>query len=662
MLPERVHRFAGVFEWSSQARAVRRIRSVRELLSRAVAPGTDTRLAVLFDPRSSRPEPPTRRPNEAHTKTSEAHADAVELDQSPTVKLEESLTVRLESPTVKVEESPNAAELVESLTAVRLKKSATAAELVDSVTRPLEEVRTAGLVDTYADLDEGHVAELGLSVDEARTERIRLELALTSLHLPPSRKEHREAVPDARALEALAARVGSGRATWTLDLVSGSSSLRELVSARVEAASRSELKASSLEVLAYLEKHDLERLCDQHHVRGTRHSTHPNLVQLHYVQQGSNIEHRIAQECRGLILAKPQGPARKWHAVAYSFRKFFNVGDPRAHELEFAGARVTEKLDGSMAILYWYAGNWWVGSSRVPDGSVAIAHKLTFSELFFDVMRNVCGLRLPDEGLDHDEVRVARQCTFIFELVSPRLPVVVPPRREQVTLIGVRHLPTCLELDPRPVAIRFAWPSARVLSHFDSIDQVLDASRRLSPTTQEGFVITDRAFRRLKVKSPQYVALSHLNLKGPLNLNRGHMYEIIRIGEGAEFLAYFPEYAELYTQCLAEFEGLIATLLLAQAKPNQIRDADADVTAEIHKFAVNLREKHGSPLSERELRDQLLVLDPLVLRSLLPSSMDENPPDRNDPSATEGECRRSKKQRQRAKAERSRLRRERKNK
>mmetsp|Transcript_2032 Transcript_2032/g.4723 ORF Transcript_2032/g.4723 Transcript_2032/m.4723 type:complete len:212 (-) Transcript_2032:22-657(-) len=137
---------------------------------------------------------------------------------------------------------------------------------------------------------------------------------------------------------------------------------------------------------------------------------------------------------------------------------------------------------------------------------------------------------------------------------------------------------------------------------------------------------------------------------------------LLLLSLGAEFLAYFPEYAELYTQCLAEFEGLIATLLLAQAKPNQIRDADADVTAEIHKFAVNLREKHGSPLSERELRDQLLVLDPLVLRSLLPSSMDENPPDRNDPSATEGECRRSKKQRQRAKAERSRLRRERKNK
>lgn len=56
----------------------------------------------------------------------------------------------------------------------------------------------------------------------------------------------------------------------------------------------------------------------------------------------------------------------------------------------------------------------------------------------------------------------------------------------------------------------------------------------------EGFVVRDKDFRRVKVKTPQYVALGHLNIYDQDNLNFGHMLRIVMLSEGSEFLTYFP--------------------------------------------------------------------------------------------------------------------------
>ena len=55
-------------------------------------------------------------------------------------------------------------------------------------------------------------------------------------------------------------------------------------------------------------------------------------------------------------------------------------------------------------------------------------------------------------------------------------------------------------------------------------------SRDLSPTNCEGFVVRDSQFRRLKIKSPQYVVLSGMfNTKETKKERR--FLEIIRINE-----------------------------------------------------------------------------------------------------------------------------------
>jgi len=75
--------------------------------------------------------------------------------------------------------------------------------------------------------------------------------------------------------------------------------------------------------------------------------------------------------------------------------------------------RVYEKLDGSLAVLYYYGGEWNVSSSGVPDGSAFLYHAsckdLKFCDLFWSVWKEE-GYSLPKDE---------NYCYF-FELMSTR--------------------------------------------------------------------------------------------------------------------------------------------------------------------------------------------------------------------------------------------------
>jgi len=55
---------------------------------------------------------------------------------------------------------------------------------------------------------------------------------------------------------------------------------------------------------------------------------------------------------------------------------------------------------------------------------------------------------------------------------------------------------------------------------------------------EEGYVVRDKHYNRIKVKSPAYVAVLHL-ING---MNEKRLIELIKSGETDEFLSYFPEY------------------------------------------------------------------------------------------------------------------------
>jgi hypothetical protein len=198
----------------------------------------------------------------------------------------------------------------------------------------------------------------------------------------------------------------------------------------------------------------------------------------------------------------------------------------------------------------------------MPDGSGAITKDLSFAELFWDIWNNVLKNKLPTN----------KKLTYMFEMVSPRNPIVVKPEREMIALHGVRDNETYLELDARKVAIENGWEAVPVV-HFGSLTELVEAAKNLNPAKQEGFVIRDAYFNRIKLKTPQYVALSHLSIKGKVSVNAKHMLQIVRTNEGSEFIAYFPEYAQLHELVQESYNTLVANLeniLNKQGNPKDI--------------------------------------------------------------------------------------------
>lgn len=296
-----------------------------------------------------------------------------------------------------------------------------------------------------------------------------------------------------------------------------------------------------MELQDYLRQHGLERLCNTYHIKSTRHQKYPNLVCLKYSQIESPLSEKIVQQCRGIIFDSEQN----WEIISYPYDKFFNYGEVQAAPIDWETAKVYEKLDGSLMVLYFYAGEWRVQSSGTPDAAGEVnGFGFSFAELFWKVWQEL-GYLLPQET----------DYCFIFELMTPYNRIVVKQSGNQIILHGVRHRKTLLEDDPRIWAKRYGWQL--VASYpLTTFKEVITAVEALDPMASEGYIVCDVEFNRIKVKSPQYVAISHLRE----GFSTRRMIEIILMNEGEEFLAYFPEWTELYQKTKDHYQALVADI------------------------------------------------------------------------------------------------------
>ena len=248
---------------------------------------------------------------------------------------------------------------------------------------------------------------------------------------------------------------------------------------------------------------------------------------LKYSQIDSDFNNEIVRECRGLIIDKNLNP------VCVPFFKFGNYGEPYADTIDWATAKVEEKIDGSL-IKLWHHEKKWIAST---NGTI-FAHKAGIgserdSEIKIEGAYNNFG-ELFDEaaaraGLDTGALNP--NYTYMFELVSPYNRVVVPYESIELYHIGTRDLVSLQELD---IDIGIKKP---VTYRCDNLADLIGMASKLQ-YCEEGYVVKDAAYRRIKVKSPAYVAASHL-IAG---LNEKRLLELLRTNETAEFLAYFPEY------------------------------------------------------------------------------------------------------------------------
>ena len=247
-----------------------------------------------------------------------------------------------------------------------------------------------------------------------------------------------------------------------------------------------------------------------------------DLVCFKYSQIDSDFNEPLVRECRGIILERDT-----WNVVAYAFNKFFNFGESYADEIDWVSARVLEKVDGSLIKVYYYNG-WRVGTNSTIDADDA---KLlappyeTFMDLF-SAAADICGL---------DYNKLDPHYTYIFELRSPYNKVVVPYEDICIIHIGTRNNITCEEVE---VDIGIEKPKQYMLS---SLDDCI-AMAATFDFTKEGFVVVDKNYHRIKVKSEDYVRVHRLANNGSITLERA--IDLIRMNELEEFLVYCPQYTD----------------------------------------------------------------------------------------------------------------------
>ena len=261
---------------------------------------------------------------------------------------------------------------------------------------------------------------------------------------------------------------------------------------------------------------------------------------LKYDQVFSDFAEPIVKECRGLIL----GP--RCEVVCLPFYKFFNYAEAYADPIDWATARVQQKIDGSILKLWHYEGRWHLSTNgnidayktRLPDH---LDHTDTpysnFGELF----------EAAENYRDLDYARLDANCTYMFELTSPYNKVVIAYPTTHITHIGTRNNRTGQELE---VDIGVDKPRQYPIG---TLSDCVKAAHDL-PADAEGFVVVDAAWHRVKVKNPIYLQMHRL--LGNEAITAKNALTIIRDNEQGEFLSYFPEYKPLFDDIEARLNDL----------------------------------------------------------------------------------------------------------
>ncbi len=310
-------------------------------------------------------------------------------------------------------------------------------------------------------------------------------------------------------------------------------------------------------------KKNIHTLEEEYGIVARQSEVNPELYLFKYSQIDSPMKERIVQESRGIILNRDNN----WSIVARPYDKFFNYGEGHAAEIDWDTATCYDKLDGSLVTLYYYKGKWRVATSGNPDAAGEVwngfGKKISFADLFWQTW-NKQGYKVPtaDGGesrfaFSHGEIQYKHweSISFMFELMTPYNKVVVQHFESKLVLHGARSIKSGNELYINPIATQFGWEACPTFP-INTIEDIVASAEYINPINNEGYVVTDLNFNRIKVKSPQYVALHHMRD----SLSPRRMLEIVATNEGSEFLTYFPELEEMYNETKLQYNKLIVLL------------------------------------------------------------------------------------------------------
>jgi hypothetical protein len=283
-------------------------------------------------------------------------------------------------------------------------------------------------------------------------------------------------------------------------------------------------------VQEFLKSHSLAKLKAEY---GIKSSAKPGdrMFSLNYDQVESKAGPMVNQ-CRGLILGtqeplteaqvEQQEPVGETVILARPFDRFFNLGDVNAApvDMEDKDTIFFEKLDGTLCIVWFdslVTKKWQVATRAVPlaDKPMTGWGDMTFRKLFEKALADT----LFNSGMIGKDVdpsvafeawtsNLNKGDTYCFELTTPLNRIVVHYSDYRVHLLSIRRNSDGQEL-PIEFGMFRGWvPGVEpCLNHnINNLQELLDFVGSKPPFEQEGIVVRDKHFNRVKVKSLAYMA------------------------------------------------------------------------------------------------------------------------------------------------------------
>lgn len=265
--------------------------------------------------------------------------------------------------------------------------------------------------------------------------------------------------------------------------------------------------------------------CSPYNLKITRDAPY---VMFKYHQINSDFSLKIVQEARGVIFNE-----NNFKCVSRKFDKFFNFSEPNVSDIDWNSAVVEEKIDGSLIGIWYDDDEWHISTNGTIDAFKAQVGdtELTFGDLVNEAI-GYSDMPYFLEGLD-------KNCTYMFELVSPMSKVTIYYPQTKLYYLGQRNMSTMVESKNYTEHMREYGILCPKVYSLNNLNSCLEYVQTMSKD-EEGFVIRDKNFNRMKLKSPEYLLASHMRNNGIITVKR--VIEMIKHDMLDDFIAYCPEY------------------------------------------------------------------------------------------------------------------------
>ena len=308
-------------------------------------------------------------------------------------------------------------------------------------------------------------------------------------------------------------------------------------------------------------------------------------VMFKYNQISSDFSNPIVCEARGIIFREDN-----WKCVRRAFDKFFNYGEPNAAEIDWNTAKVQTKIDGSLVSAWFNNRKWHYSTNGTIDAYKALTGDIklpTFGDVLEEAFRN--------NGISKEifEQSASKRVCYTFELVSPQTRVVIPYEKPDLYFIGYRTMKTECEMNPKESLVSAFFKTPKEY-YFHSAQDVVDSAKEL-PWDEEGYVVVDSNFNRVKIKSPAWLVAHYARSNN--SISKESLIQVILDGEQEEFLVYANDYREELESVEQEMEDFVKDL------DDAAREMKKKYAAEVIKYPKSIQPYLFSKVNNQNASD-----------------------------------------------------------